>query len=236
MPERQRRSKSTRNPVLPGRGERVLVIGLGRFGSAVAHELMSLGSEVLGIDASARAVQDHAELLTHVVEADTTDRAVLAQLGVSDFDRAVVGIGTDTEASLLTTAALIDSGISNVWAKPVTSAHGQILERVGAHHVVYPERDMGRHVAHLVSGGVLDWFQLDESFAMAETTVPAELVGQSLADAGIRAPLRGDRRERQARRRAVHTYATPDTVLAAGDILVVAGERTASESVAHISG
>lgn len=235
MPDRQRQSKLTRrNPVLPGSGVRVLVIGLGRFGSAVAHELMSLGSEVLGIDASARAVQDHAELLTHVLEADTTDRAVLTQLGVSDFDLAVVGIGTDIEASLLTTAALLDSGIPNIWAKAVTDAHGQILERVGAHHVVYPERDMGRRVAHLVNGRVLDWFQLDESFAMAETIVPDELIGQSLGESGIRArygvtvvsikPVGGQ-----------FTYATAETVLAAGDILVVAGERTASESFAHLS-
>lgn len=235
MPDRPRPSKLTRgHPPLPGSGERVLVIGLGRFGSAVAHELMSLGSEVLGIDASLRVVQDHAELLTHVYESDSTDRAVLAQLGVGDFDLAVVGIGTDIEASLLTTAALIDAGIPKIWAKAVTSAHGEILERVGAHHVVYPERDMGRRVAHLVYGRVLDWFQLDENFAMAETTVPDELIGKSLAESGIRArygvtvvsvkPVGGH-----------FTYATPDTVLAAGDILVVAGEHTNSESFANLS-
>jgi trk system potassium uptake protein len=214
--------------------DRVLVIGLGRFGSAVAHELMALGNEVMGLDVNARAVQDHAELLTHVLEADTTDRAVLVQLGIKDFDLAIVGIGSDIEASLLTTAALLDAGVPNVWAKAVTEAHGQILERVGAHHVVYPERDMGRRLAHLVNGRMLDWFQLDDNFAMAETVAPDELVGKTLADAGIRArygvtvvsikPVGGH-----------FTYATPDTMIQPGDILVVAGERAASETFAHLS-
>lgn len=232
MPDRHREPKLRRHRGGPGAGQRVLVIGLGRFGSSVAHELMGLGSEVLGVDASARVVQDHAELLTRVLEADTTDRAVLEQLGVSDFDLAVVAIGSDVEASLLTTLALIDAGIPNIWAKAVTAAHGEILERIGAHNVVYPERDMGRRVAHLVNGRVLDWFQLDENFAMVETTVPDELVGRSLADAGIRArhgvtvvsvkPVGGS-----------FTYATPDTVLQAGDILVVAGERDSAEAFAH---
>ena len=234
MTDRPRPPKLKRRAGLPGGSDRVLIVGLGRFGSAVAHELMALGSEVLGIDASARAVQDHSALLTHVLEADTTDPAVLEQIGVGDFDVAVVGIGTDIEASVLTTAALIDTGIPNIWAKAVTEAHGRILERVGAHHVIYPERDMGRRVAHLVNGRVLDWFQLDDSFAMAETTVPEALIGKSLADSGIRArygvtvvsikPANGQ-----------FTYATPDTVLAAGDILVVAGERTASERFAYLS-
>jgi trk system potassium uptake protein len=215
------------------RGERVLVIGLGRFGSALANELVSLGSEVLGVDSNPRRVQDHAEALTHVIEADTAEEPVLRQLGVADFNLAVVGIGSDIEASILTTAGLVEAGVSNIWAKAITEAHGRILERIGAHHVVFPEHDMGQRVAHLVGGGVLDWFQLDEDFAMVETTVPAALVGQSLADAGIRVrygvtvvsvkPAGGR-----------FTYATPDTVLAEGDILVVAGERAQAEAFAHL--
>lgn len=226
-------SRATGRPT--GGRDRVLVIGLGRFGSAVAHELMALGNEVMGLDVNTRAVQDHAELLTHVLEADTTDRAVLVQLGIKDFDLAIVGIGSDIEASLLTTAALLDAGVPNVWAKAVTEAHGQILERVGAHHVVYPEREMGRRLAHLVNGRMLDWFQLDDNFAMAETVAPEELVGKTLADAGIRArygvtvvsvkPAGGH-----------FTYATPDTMIEPGDILVVAGERSASEAFASLSG
>ena len=123
----------------------VLVIGLGRFGSAVAHELERLGFEVLGIDADAKLVQAHADVLTHVVQADTSDNVeVLLQLGAAEFDSAVVGIGSDVEASILTTAALVDVGIPNIWAKAVTASHGRILSRIGAHHVVYPEHEMGQ--------------------------------------------------------------------------------------------
>lgn len=214
-------------------GSQILVVGLGRFGSALAQELVSLGFEVLGVDGSARRVQEESEHLTHVVEADTTDPAVLRQLGAADFQTAVVGIGTDVEASILTTAGLVDLGVPSIWAKAVTESHGRILERVGAHHVVFPEHDMGQRVAHLVTGRVLDWFQLDESFAIVETGVPAGLVGKTLADAAIRA------------RHGVtvvsvkpvgegFTYATADTVLAAGDLLVIAGTPREAEAFAQL--
>lgn len=218
-----------------GLGGQIMVIGLGRFGSALAQELVAAGFEVLGIDGSARRVQEQADVLTHVVEADTADLATLRQLGAADFSTVVVGIGTDVEASILTTSALVDLGVENIWAKAVSDAHGRILERIGAHHVVFPEADMGRRVAHLVTGRVLDWFQLDAGFAMVETTVPRELAGLSLTDAGIRAkygvtvvcvkPAGG-----------AFTYATPDTILGRGDILVVAGASTDAERFAHLSG
>ncbi|MBN2622738.1 MAG: TrkA family potassium uptake protein, partial [Acidimicrobiales bacterium] len=118
--------------------------------------------------------------------------------------------------------------------KAVTRPHGRILERVGAHHVVFPEHDMGRRVAHLVTGRILDWFQLDESFAMVETEAPDDLVGVSLMDAGVRArygvtvvcvkPV-GE----------AFTYATPDTVLAEGDVLVVAGPTEQAEAFSQLA-
>jgi trk system potassium uptake protein len=215
-------------------GSQILVVGLGRFGSALAQELVGLGFEVLGVDGSARRVQEQAEHLTHVVEADTTEPAVLRQLGAADFQTAVVGIGTDVEASILTTSGLVDLGVPSIWAKAVTESHGRILERIGAHHVVFPEHDMGQRVAHLVTGRVLDWFQLDESFAIVETGVPANLVGKTLAEAAIRA------------RHGVtvvsvkpvgqgFTYATADTVLAEGDLLVIAGTPREAEAFAQLT-
>ena len=209
------------------------MLGLGRFGGSVANELVSLGFEVLGVDASGRRVQQLADELTHVVEADTTDPEVLQQLGATDFALAVVGIGTDIEASILTVAALTDLGVANIWAKAVTKAHGRILERVGAHHVVFPEHDMGRRVAHQLSGRVIDWFQLDPEFALVETTAPREILGRTLADIGLRAkygvtvvcvkPAGHD-----------FTYATSETVLAADDLLVVAGPTERAKAFAHL--
>ena len=232
--EPPRRSKPFRKrPVPTAAGSQVLVVGLGRFGGAVAAELVSLGFEVLGVDSDARLVQQHADALTHVLQADATDPAALRQLGAADFQNAVVAIGTDIEASILATSAIVDLGVAEIWAKAVSEPHGRILERIGAHHVVFPEADMGRRVAHLVGGRVIDWFQLDEQFAMVETVTPAELVGRSLTDVGVRAkygvtvvcikPV-GD----------VFTYATADTVLQEGDVLVVAGTSDRAEAFAHL--
>lgn len=215
------------------KGEQIVVMGLGRFGGAVAAELVRLDFEVLGIDSDGERVQYYADMLTHVVQGDTTSHEVLRQLGVGDFPHAVVGIGTDIEASVLTTAALDDLGVPNIWAKAVTKQHGRILERVGAHHVVFPEHDMGHRVAHVVGGGILDWFQLDDDFSMVETVVPKSLVGRSLGEMQIRArhgvtvvciKPPGQR----------FTYATPETVPEAGAIVVVAGAGTKAEEFARL--
>lgn len=199
----------------------------------MAAELTRLGFEVLGVDRDAAVVRHYVDLATHVVEGDTTNPEVLRQLGVSDFRHAVVAIGTDIEASVLTTAALVDLQIANIWAKAVTRSHGRILERVGAHHVVYPEHDMGHRVAHLVGGRILDWFPLDEEFAMVETTVPSELVGRSLGEARIRSEY-GVTVVCVKPEGETFTYATPETTLEKGAVLVVAGPSGKAEAFAHL--
>jgi trk system potassium uptake protein TrkA len=211
----------------------VLVVGLGRFGGAVARTLTRLGSEVLAIDRDPRLVQEFANRITHAVEADSTDPEALDQLGVKDFQHAVVAIGSDLEASILTVAALVDIGIPQIWAKAVTAAHGRILERVGAHVVVFPERDMGERIGHRVTGKMIDYIELDEGFALVETNPPKELVGKTLEEYGVRAkhkvtvvcirPAGG-----------TFTYATPDTRIGADDVLVVAGETKAAERFAYL--
>ena len=211
----------------------VLVVGLGRFGTALATTLMDLGHEVLGVDSDAENVQRNADVLTHVVEADATDEDVMQQLGAGEFGRAVVGIGTDLEASILTTSLLAGLQVPDIWAKAITVAHGRILERVGAHHVVYPEHDMGRRVAHLVSGRMIEFVQLDEGFALVELKPPRQIVGRSLADSQVRKrygitvvcikPKGGS-----------FTYATQETVPGPDDVLVVAGETNRVEGFAQL--
>jgi trk system potassium uptake protein TrkA len=213
------------------RGE-ILVVGLGRFGSSVARTLVEMGHEVLGVDLDAGLVQDHADLLTHVVEADCTSERALRQVGAADVVTAIVCIGTDVESSVLSTAALVDIGVPNIWAKAITDAHGKILQRVGAHHVVFPEADMGMRVAHLVTGRMLEYVALDENFVLVETPVPTPLVGIPLAQSNLRAehnitvvcvkPEGG-----------LFTYATSDTVLGARDLIVVAGHRRDVERFAE---
>lgn len=225
----------TRRPHLPPAkpGEQVLVAGLGRFGGAVAAELGRLGMEVLGIDNIPKNVQYYADLVTHVVEGDATDVEVLRQLGVGELRHAVVGIGSDIEASILTTAALDELGVPGIWAKAVSATHGRILERVGAHHVIHPEHDMGHRVAHLVGGRVQEWFQIDEDFAIVETTAPGRLVGRSLAELDVRAKHHVTVVFVKAAGGSF-TDATPDTVLERDDVLLVAGSTSAVEAFARL--
>ena len=211
----------------------VLVIGLGRFGSALAETLMELGHDVLGVDADPKIVQDHADDLTHVLEADTTDIEVLRQVGAGEFGRAVVAIGTDLEASILTTSVLVELGVPDIWAKAITVPHGRILERVGAHHVVYPEHDMGRRVAHLLTGRMIEFVQLDEGFALVELRPPRQIVGRSLADSQVRS-RHGITVVSIKPEGGSFTYATPDTVPGPDDIIVVAGEKPRVEGFANL--
>lgn len=213
--------------------DQTLVIGLGRFGRALASTLTRLGNEVLGVDASARVVQACADDLTHVVQADATDIEALRQVGAGDFGRAAVAIGTDIEASILATYALVDLGVPRIWAKAVTAEHGAILERVGAHRVVFPEIQMGERVAHTMVGRTIDYVELDDDFVLIETTAPRDVAGRTLRDARLRSryevtvvavkPPGG-----------AFTYATPETAVSAGDLMVVAGRRDRAEAFASL--
>jgi trk system potassium uptake protein TrkA len=215
------------------RAEEFLVCGLGRFGGALATELMMLGREVLGVDADPKAVQEHAGTLTHVVEADTTDPVAMRELGATDFRTAIVAIGTDIEASILTASLLVDLGVSRIVAKAITQAHGSILQRVGATRVVFPERDMGVRVAHTLTGRTIDYIQLDTGFALVETTAPTEIVGNTLAEAEVRRRY-GITVVCVKPEGGTFTYATPDTVVKEGDILVVAGETRRAEGFSEL--
>lgn len=200
----------------------VLVIGLGRFGSALALELMENGHEVLGVDSDERLVQNMSTQLTQTMRMDTTDEAALEEIGVAEFDAAVVAIGADLESSILTTSLLLQLGVKNVWAKANSQSHGKILTQLGVHHVVFPEDDMGRRVAHAVSGESLDYVLIDDNFVMVKAEAPESFAGKDLAELKVRstygvtvvAVKKGDK---------PYTPAFPETVIESGDVLVVAG-------------
>lgn len=202
----------------------VVVIGLGRFGKSLALELEADGVEVLGIDANGKKVQALAGRLTHVVEADSTDVEALRQLSVGEFGRAVIAIGTDLEASVLTAFGLRSLGVPNIWAKAITESQGKILEQVGVAHVVRPEHDMGRRVAHLVRGKMLDYIEFDDGYAIVKTTPPRSILGRTLAQAGVRSrygvTIVGIKTHGED-----FTYAVPDTVVHEGDLIIVSGDR-----------
>ncbi len=216
------------------RTDSVAVIGLGRFGSAVAETLVHLGHEVLGIDENAGLVQALSDRLAHVVQADTSNAETLRQLGLAEFQHAVVGIGTDVEASVLTTLALSELGVPDIWAKASTRNHGRIMERTGAHHVILPKADMGERVAHLVTRKMIDFMEFDDGFAIVKTRVPKEAVGRTLADSALRSRY-GVTIVGIKRPRADFTYARPETVLEAGDLLVVSGSTRDVERFAALT-
>lgn len=206
-----------------------LVIGLGRFGGALAQDLAEHGFDVLGVDVSGKLVQSYSGVLTHVVEADTTDLQTMKQLGAADFGTAVVAIGSDVEASILTTSVLVDLKVPKIVAKAISGPHGKILERVGAHRVIFPERDMGLRVARSLAGrDVIDYMELDAGFVLLETHAPPDLVGKTLAEAEVRRRYKLTVVSVKSRDEPA-TYATPQTTIREGDILVVAGETKCVE-------
>lgn len=211
----------------------VVVIGLGRFGGAVAKSLTHLGHDILAIDENLDLVQRWSDQLTHVVQADSRDIETLRKLGVPDFLHAVVGIGSDIEASVLTVLALSEMGVPDIWAKAVNANHGKILEKTGAHHVVYPEAAMGERVAHLVTGKMIDFIEFDDDFAIVKTRPPREALGKTLADSALRTrhgiTVVGVKRPRQD-----FTYAKPDTVVVEGDLLIISGPTAKVERFAAL--
>ncbi|BCB86649.1 potassium channel family protein [Phytohabitans suffuscus] len=206
----------------PTADENVAVIGLGRFGGQVAESLIRLGHEVLGIDEDPKLVQQWSDRLTHVVQADSTDEEVLRQVGLTEFGRAVVGIGTDIEASVLTVLALTEIGVREIWAKAISAKHGKILRAVGAHHVIYPEATMGERVAHLITSRMLDFIELDDDFAIAKTRAPRDAGGRTLAEVGLRTKY-GVTVVGVKTHGADFEYATPETIVPHGAVLIVAG-------------
>lgn len=205
------------------RAETVLVIGLGRFGTSVATSLIRMGHEVLGVDEDLGRVQETSDQLTHVLQADSTSPEALRQIGIADFKTAVIAIGSDIEASILTALAVIEAGVPTIWAKATNERHGKILKSIGVKNVVYPEARMGQMVAHILTGKMMDFIELDNDFAMVKTRAPAELVGLTLEQAQVRqrhgVTIVGIKRPDE-----VFTYAQPSTVVEQDDLLIVLGE------------
>ncbi|MFE8933610.1 potassium channel family protein [Micrococcus luteus] len=213
----------TRSLFAPRRGDRptVAVLGLGRFGSGVALELMESDCHVLGVDADPRAVQALNGRLTHVVRADSTDEEAMRQLSVHEMDHVVVAIGGDLADSILTASLMRRFGTHQLWAKANDDRHGEILRQLGVEHVVHPERDMGRRVAHLVSTSFQDFVEVEPGLAMVRATPPSRLLGRDLRATG----LAGERGMRVVAVRSRGTWLYPPShyVLEPEDTILLVG-------------
>ena len=165
-----------------------VVIGLGRFGSAVATELSSLGHEVLALDDSEENVEKVADKVTHAVTGDARDPAVLRALGVRNYDCAVVAVGVDVGTSALITLNLKELGVRQVICKAQSHVHRKVLEKIGADRVVFPEYEMGVKLAQgLSSSNVLNFIELSEDYGIVETKIPKEWSGRTIQELDVRA-------------------------------------------------
>jgi trk system potassium uptake protein TrkA len=210
----------------------VVVIGLGRFGSSVARA-GGRWPRRAGHRTDQEVVQDLAHELPHVVKADSTELPALQQLSVTGFSHAVVSIGANLEASVPTVLNLAQMGVKDIWAKANSPQHGRIAERVGAHHVIYPEVDMGERVAHLVTGKMIDFIEFDDGFAIAKTRAPMETHDKTLAVSNVRQKY-GITVVGIKRRYQDFIYAKPDTEIKPGDHLILAGPTPLVEKFAAL--
>ena len=212
------------------------VIGLGRFGSALALTLEEHGHYVLGIDDNMDIVQSLSAQLTHVVSLDASDEEALNSIDITSFQTVVVAIGTDFESNLLTTVALKNLGVKNVICKTITRRQKDILRRIGADRIVLPERDAGRRLAEeLINPGLMERFSLGPGFSIAELVVPKRYMHQSLAQSNLRRDhginILVIKRDKQ-----MNTSPGPDFILLQGDVLVVLASDENIEAFSHIDG
>ncbi|WHY18627.1 TrkA family potassium uptake protein [Paenibacillus sp. G2S3] len=207
------------------KAQQFVVIGLGRFGSSLALELMEMGYEVLGIDHQEERVEDMSDHLTHAVVADATDEGIMRSLGVRNFDCGIVAIGDNMERSILAAILLKEIGVKQVVAKAISILHGRALSRLGVDRVIFPERDMGIRVAHqLVTPNLLDYIELSKDYKIVELTVPSCMNGKSLSDLNTRAKY-GCSIVALNRESGIIVAPTAHDHLSEGDVMVLIGSN-----------
>jgi trk system potassium uptake protein TrkA len=198
------------------------VIGLGRFGSAVATHLCENGRTVIVADSDPTRVEHMRAYTPYAFVMNHMSKEALEEIGVKNADVAIVGIGSSLDVSILTTLHLINLGIKKVIAKATSAEHGQILERLGA-EVVYPEKDMGIQLAvQLLSRSLVGYLALNNSINVYELKVPSSLLGKTIFEENIRGRF-GLNIVAIERNKQTITHITPQTQFEKDDNIVVIG-------------
>ena len=210
------------------------VIGLGRFGLSIANKLYESDQEVLGVDVNEERVEESNQCVTHAVIADSTDPEALKSIGIRNFDTVIVAIGNDIQASILSVLLLKELGVKKVIAKAINKLHGQVLKKVGADWVVFPERDMGIRVAHqLLSPNVLNFIEISKDYSVEEVKIPDRMMEKTLRELDLRAKFNlsviAIRNEDE-----INISPSPDEKIDYGDVLVVIGENRDLEKFANL--
>ena len=200
--------------------EDVLVIGLGRFGGAVATELHRLGNRVTALELDPRLAESYLGRVGRIVQGDATSVTTIEEIKPHTFS-----------ASVLAAVNLIDGESPKVWAKAVSPEHARILNRIGVHHVLSPEIESGKRLAHLIGSRLMDYIEFDDGFAIVKMTPPQEAVGFTLEQSSIRSKygvtVVGVKSPGQD-----FTYARPETKVRSGDLIIVSGPTALIERMA----
>lgn len=208
-----------------------LVIGLGRFGSEVARKLCEQGCEVLAMDVHSNLVQQVAPDVTHAVVGDGRDKDVLKALGAGNFDCAIIAIGDDLAASVLTTMNLKELGTPYIVCKAHDATHRRVLEKLGVDRVVIPEYEFaGKLARSLSSHNVLDYIELSEEYGILEVPAPKSWVGKTILELNIRAKL-GVNIIAVENNKITNVSPSAGYRVQKGDIMVVLGDNKALEAV-----
>ena len=208
-----------------------VVIGLGRFGQTLARQLCMLGAEVLAMDVSNELVQQVADQVTHAVVGDAQDKDVLRALGVRDFDCAIVAIGSDLAASVLTVMNLQELEAPYIICKAHDDTHRRVLEKLGVNRVVIPEQENAARLARsLNSHNVLDYIELSEDYGILEIPAPKSWIGKTLKELNVRAKL-GVNIIAVESGEKTNVSPSADYLIQAGDIMVVLGDNYSLEAV-----
>jgi trk system potassium uptake protein len=205
--------------------KQVVVIGLGSFGESVAVTLNTMGYDIMAIDNDQEKVDNLAVQIPHVIQADATNEAILKELEIQNFDVAIVAMGTDIEGSVLSTILLKQLGVKRVIARANNKLHGNILEKIGASYVVYPEQEMGINVAHRLSlTDISDYMLVVGRYGIGKFEIPVRFTGDQLFELGF-----GPRGKSEVavllilRSNEVIVSPSPEERIESGDVLILAG-------------
>ena len=220
------------------------VIGLGKFGTKVARTLAEEDAEVIAVDSDPRRVEAVKDVIAEAICMDSTDEETMGTMGIENVQAAIVGMGEDLEASILSTAVLKRLGVPQILARAISDLHGQILKLVGADRVILIEDMIGEQIAKsLVAPNVLDRIELSTGYTMAEIASDDLFVGKTLRELNVReafginviaikrrVPVVSDQGENTFEER-VNNLPGPDDRIELGDVLVIVGTTESVEQL-----
>lgn len=202
-----------------------VVIGLGRFGTAVAEELYALGHEVLAIDREEGCAQRVSEIVTHTIIADAKDESVLQSIGVRNFDGVIICM-TDIEDSVMIALMLKDMGAKYIIAKSQSKQHSRMLEMIGVDRIVFPEQDMGVRLAQTISSRrALDFIELSPEYAIVELPLPSVWQNKTLTEIGARKQFGINVLAVRRGEKEIHVSPQAEFLLKHRDVLIVVGKN-----------